>query len=526
MYVLIDMEWVKNGQGQNWPTQLSAVRVDADWNTVDTFSTLICPKSSEFAQWEHMAFSGYAPDDFLSASVLAGALYRLRGWLMPEDILCWWHRQAGDLLQMFLKAEGVPLNTVREVCLGDYVHTFLFSAKDAIGNPYRLCAAYGLDTPLPAHCADNDVRTMQILLQGIGFPQAVLRYAPVERGKPTSYKGTAAYPLLYDPETALLHRADCEELPEGRPLPAFKSYRLPILNHYRPCACCRSELLHALAERNRDTIRRAEYMYIYSAQSDVFHTRDCPYVLRAHQLLGCMQYQKCIEHGMRPCGHCKPQPAERMPKLKMPKPMRRRVLSRDEQDALDRFEQAKKQREAARQSGRMDDKAMILTQPGMAFWAGRGYQTFHRKGCPKLAGLTDLRGFARFQEAVRSGFTPCRQCRPSAKQDVVYSIPIGSQERDGENAQTLAELCTAHGLSFAHDERYFVFQTAVGKWRIDMELRPVHLEHINFVSTPGNTQHYHVQPRLFLSLRDTFEYIIKHDRQLSARTEQYREARL
>ena len=51
-------------------------------------------------------------------------------------------------------------------------------------------------------------------------------------------------------------------------------------------------------------------------------------------------------------------------------------------------------------------------------------------------------------------------------------------------------------------------------------------EHINLVSTPGGTQHYRVQPRLFLSLRDTFAYIIKHDRQLSAGTEQYREARL
>ena len=49
-------------------------------------------------------------------------------------------------------------------------------------------------------------------------------------------------------------------------------------------------------------------------------------------------------------------------------------------------------------------------------------------------------------------------------------------------------------------------------------------EHISLVSTPGNTQHYHVQLRLFLSLRDTFADIIKHDRQLSAGTEQYREA--
>ena len=54
MYVLTDREWVKNRQGQNRLTQLSVVRVDADWNTVDTFSTLLCPKSSELAQWERI----------------------------------------------------------------------------------------------------------------------------------------------------------------------------------------------------------------------------------------------------------------------------------------------------------------------------------------------------------------------------------------------------------------------------------------------------------------------------------------
>lgn len=47
----------------------------------------------------------------------------------------------------------------------------------------------------------------------------------------------------------------------------------------------------------------------------------------------------------------------------------------------------------------------------------------------------------------------------------------------------------------------------VGKWKIDMDLRPVRLEHINLISQPENTKKYHVQPRLFLSLKDTFDYI-------------------
>ena len=51
----------------------------------------------------------------------------------------------------------------------------------------------------------------------------------------------------------------------------------------------------------------------------------------------------------------------------------------------------------------------------------------------------------------------------------------------------------------------------VGKWKIDMDMRPVRLEHINLVSQQENTKKYHVQPRLFLSLKDTFDYIMRHD---------------
>ena len=52
-----------------------------------------------------------------------------------------------------------------------------------------------------------------------------------------------------------------------------------------------------------------------------------------------------------------------------------------------------------------------------------------------------------------------------------------------------------------------------------MSLRPVRLEHINLVSQPQNTKKYHVQPRLFLSLKDTFNYIMRHDSTLMKRIE-------
>lgn len=44
MYVLIDMEWVTNRHGNHWPTQLAAIRVDEEWQTV---GFLLCTLSAQ-----------------------------------------------------------------------------------------------------------------------------------------------------------------------------------------------------------------------------------------------------------------------------------------------------------------------------------------------------------------------------------------------------------------------------------------------------------------------------------------------
>ena len=223
-----------------------------------------------------------------------------------------------------------------------------------------------------------------------------------------------------------------------------------------------------------------------------------------------------------------PEPIERktiaFPVLpKKPQSPQERSLSKDEQSAIGRFNRAKQEREAAFKKGSLSDaeksNIMALSQPGLAFWASKGYRTFHRRNCPQITGLNQLVGFPRYQDAVRAGYCPCRHCKPSLKQDVVYSIPITNKKRAGESVETLVQLCTEHCLPFHHDNRYFEMQTMVGKWKIDMDMRPVRLEHINLVSQQENTKKYHVQPRLFLSLKDTFDYIMRHDNALMKRIE-------
>ena len=44
-----------------------------------------------------------------------------------------------------------------------------------------------------------------------------------------------------------------------------------------------------------------------------------------------------------------------------------------------------------------------------------------------------------------------------------------------------------------------------------MHNTPYRLDHINLTKTPDNRTVFHRQPRLFLSLRDAFYYIKRHD---------------
>lgn len=357
MYVLVDMEWISNQHGNHWPTQLAAARVDAQWNTVDTFSVLFRPRDFSLQQWGHMAFSGWSREQFLDGESLYAGLDAFRLWLQPEDTICWWHQEASDLFNMFSKVSGVPDMTQHVVLLCDYIYGYLAGQEASVGSPYKICAARNIVTPSPAHCSVNDVATMQLLAQVIGFEQKYLLEPPKRWSKDAmAQKGSSAYKLLYDPQAKLLHKSDCELLPDDRHFPAFLTFKLPIRRKYKPCSCCRDEFLDALWDRNQDSIARSEYNYVYSKQSKIFHTRKCSHVLLAYDIQGTVSYDTCLKSGRRPCKHCNPEPIEHktiaFPVLpKKPQAPQERSLSKDEQSAIGRFNRAKQEREAAFKRG-------------------------------------------------------------------------------------------------------------------------------------------------------------------------------
>ena len=288
--------------------------------------------------------------------------------------------------------------TQHVVLLCDYIYGYLAGQEASVGSPYKICAARNIVTPSPAHCSVNDVATMQLLAQDIGFEQKYLLEPPKRWGKDAmAQKGSSAYKLLYDPQAKLLHQSDCELLPDNRYFPAFLTFKLPIRRKYKPCSCCRDEFFDALWDRNQDSIARSEYNYVYSKQSKIFHTRKCSHVLLAYDIQGTVSYDTCLKSGRRPCKHCNPEAIElhktiAFPVLpKKPQAPQERSLSKDEQSAIGRFNRAKQEREAAFKKGSLSDaeksNIMALSQPGLAFWASKGYRTFHRRNCSQISGL-------------------------------------------------------------------------------------------------------------------------------------------
>ena len=130
--------------------------------------------------------------------------------------------------------------------------------------------------------------------------------------------------------------------------------------------------------------------------------------------------------------------------------------------------------------------------------------------------MENIRGFARYGDAIHAGFRPCRLCKPSAKQDAILSIPIYSQAHDGEKIEDLISLCEANGYTCSLNRNELLIETPVGRWRVDIKKRPIFVEHQHTVGSIKGESSIHWQPRMFLSLRDVIAYITKHDANLAS----------
>lgn len=543
MLVLADLEWVFKKGEDPYPTQLACVRVDEAWSIESVFFSRIRPAEPQ-PDWSFCAFVGGTPEAFRSASGNSEVEIEVREWLRDDDILCWWFGQSKRMFKRCFPA----LKRWRSVVLSSYLPEHFQDQAWPMRNQYTLSEElldpvpegknYGGEDDWaalsgPEHFALNDAKVMRIALSAAQFPQRLLQRPPLKLGKKALAHGSYEAPgtredsgwFLYDPESGIIHQAGCPLIDTGKRLLTYDSLKAPLRKGYQPCReCCARSYRKARAGKNEDTLKRSQFTYVYTPNSPVFHKYTCKAILPARLILGTGKYESCVESGRRPCKLCSPTRRDAPnPNAMAVSPSQGKAkkpvnpLPTEKQRALARFQQAQRERFAPQNREKLSsvdrDDFITLTQPGFAFWSAKGYRNFHTKNCPRLKRLTDLTGFARYDEAVRAGFTPCRQCKPTKKQDVVYSIPITSRKRAGESPQILIDLCHRHGYSCTVDSTgtRFRMETPVGKWQINLEDMPVTLEHINLASPWGDKTTYHRQPRLFLSLADTFAYIHRHD---------------
>lgn len=533
MFVLADIEWITNKDGEEYPTQLAAVRVDENWNETDSFSTFIRPKDGEIPNIKHMAYTGGTAEDFLNADTLKDVLTEFENWLSEEDVIVWWHYESKKVFKKSCRLVFDRKSENKSTVANMHVYSFLVGKESSQGNMYKIAASRGVDTQryIP-HFSPDDAEVMTELMKAIEYPQQEL-LKPLPKPEKSEHEKTKKpiniavnLPYQYDPLTNTVHTRACPEL-SGRinEMHGYEYLITSVRKGYKPCKCCSDEYYKLRRERNSLVLGNTPFAYAHVQGSGVFHKTECKRLISAKEITYAWSYKELADTGKTPCKICIPQPDDELKKRqarrgntykKKPK-SEEDLCSEDDRKAIKRQKKAIEERERLLKNENLTETEIndiyTLTQPGFAFWVGKGYRNFHLHSCGKLQWISNLKGFGTYSDAVRAGYTPCRHCKPTSKHDVKYSIPITSRKRTDDTIEKLEARCREAGYPYCNAGEYFFLETGVGKWKILLKSSPVKLMHINLVRTP-NGKHYHEQPRLFLSLADTFSYIKRHDEEL------------
>ena len=527
MYVIADVEWVENAQKKASPTQISAVRVDENWEIIDDFSEFVRPMNASFHMWDHIAYTGGEPINFLEASSCSAVFSRFVKWV-GDDVICWWHESSKEMFS-FIYHVVLRRDELKEpIILGDYLLGFLGCDRRVRDGAYGLARKQKIKVPKVMHNSWNDVIAVLNLAKGIGFPQEELllpprKPTPSPKEEKPHKRPNCDLRYQYDADSGLVHQKDCALLPSEGNIFGYATLNKVISYGYKACSCVSAELWKVRREMIADEISRTEYNYIFLPNSLVFHRRDCKMVYNSLRILGSIKYYTALQKGRTPCKICNPKPEDEFLrsaniqkniKAIEDDRIRSQRLKREEAVAVKRHEQARKERLSALNKDGMTEQErndfFTLTQTRFAFFASRGYGNFHTRSCYRLDGMVNIVGFDTFAHATSAGYTPCKVCKPTKKQDIVASIPFGNKVRAEESLEDLQNLARQFGYENKLENDELLVSTPVGKWKICLSKRPVFLKHLNLAKKTEGTE-YHKQPRMFLSLIDALNYIHRHD---------------
>ncbi len=164
-------------------------------------------------------------------------------------------------------------------------------------------------------------------------------------------------------------------------------------------------------------------------------------------------------------------------------------------------------------SPQQKEDILTLTSPQFGFWVASGYRNFHKRECPKLRGMMELKGFSTVGDAINGGNSPCKVCKPAKKDNVKVFIPLSSQKREGETPESILKLCTDLGLSATYDNPFLLIENPVSHWRVDLRRLPVIVERIDMVAKVLKMEYKEMDER-FLSFEDAVNFISDFDKNL------------
>ncbi len=531
MFVIADIEWITNAEGHHSPTQLAGIRVDEKWNEISSFKSFIRPRDSEFHEWNHVAYTGGTASDFLHARNAHNVLTDFEAWLEEDDIVLWWYAESEKLFNKIYSLILKRSNPHKVISISEHIYEFLSGQANSRGNSYRIAKARGIDTKSELkHYSINDANVIVQLMAVIEYPQELLLKPLVKKEKVEVTKSQLVdLPYQYEISTNTIHVKECEHLAQNDIITVgHKTLKTAIKKKCNICECCKDAVQLAIRERNQDIIDRTQYTYIYSPKSKVYHKYSCGVMLAAKTILGTRTYEGILKTGKKPCKLCNPTPHDTykpIPEQQKIKRLEKKIthnVPKEEAKAVKRQRIASAERYTKLKDKTLSkderDDIYTLTQPEFAFFVGKGYQTFHLRSCNKLKEISGIKGYKTYSDAIHAGFTPCRKCKPTTKNDVKVSIPITSKIRADERIEDLEQLCKDMKYDFQVDGKYCSINTPVGRWRLNISTSPIKTEHINLAVSPY-AKTYHKQPRVFLSFIDAFDYIKRHDSELIKKKE-------
>ncbi len=536
MFVLVDLEWQEISSKRYNPTQLAALRVDADLNVTEEFFCRCRPHAARFYNALHIAYAGGSAEDFFNADSAYDVLEKFLNWISIDDELLWWSEEAPVVLDRLLSAIHRTKLPNRSRCIRSAFKRCVDDGKRKRGGLYSLAEIRDVAAQTPEHCSIGDVYVLHGLLRAVGFQPEWLERpaAPVEvtPAKPQHF------PYWVDTQTGLAHTQGCPDLFGTTAGYGVGKLETAIRHEAKPCpVCCRLEWQKALKARNEDVVRRSDCGFFYLKGGKVFHTAECSILLRsAKPPFGITYYKSCIERGLRPCKICKPQAGELASKAERRRLQRqqnpaatkavrlpleiaahKRQLTEAEKRAVKRHERATADRAKVNlnslpEAQRKD--VLVLTSSSYAFFAATGYGNFHHIDCPKLKGLTGIRGFMLYGDAVKAGYQPCRHCRPTAKMDIPITIPNNSRVRPNEKIDSVIAKAESYGYRCSYEKPVLTLETPVGRWIVEVHYHPIFVEHQHTNESAATNSELHWQPRLFLSLEDVVDYVHRHDQHI------------